>query len=40
LWARDADLSGKHWVGFSIIDASPQATESIRNLVEMLGEAY
>lgn len=40
LWVRDADLSGKHWTGFSIIDASPQATESIRALVELLGEAY
>lgn len=40
LWARDADLSGKHWTGFSIIDASPQATESIRILVELLGETY
>jgi hypothetical protein len=40
LWARDADLSGKHWTGFSIIDASPLASESIRSLVERLGEAY
>jgi hypothetical protein len=38
LWARDADLSGKHWTGFSIIDASPQAAEAIRTLVEFLGE--
>ena len=40
LWARAADLSGKRWVGFSIIDASVQATESIRQLVALLGEAY
>lgn len=40
LWTREADLSGKHWIGFSIIDVSPQAAESIRTLVELLGEAY
>lgn len=40
LWARDADLSGKYWTGFSIIDMSPQATETIRTLVDLLGEAY
>ncbi len=38
LWARDADLSGKHWMGFSIIDVSPQSSETIRALVDMLGE--
>lgn len=40
LWTREADLVGKYWVGFSIIDASPQAIESIRGLVMLLGEAY
>ena len=40
LWARDADLSGKRWTGFSIIDVSPISAESIRALVELLGEAY
>lgn len=40
LWARDADLAGKHWIGFSIIDASPQSIESIRALVTLFGEAY
>lgn len=40
LWARAADLEGKHWTGFSIIDASSQATEAIRGLVAMLGETY
>jgi len=39
LWARDADLSGKRWTGFSIIDVSPQAIESIRSLVELLGSS-
>lgn len=39
LWARDADLSGKYWMGFSIIDVSPQSSESIRALVEHLGAA-
>lgn len=33
LWARDADLSGKHWMGFSIIDASPEANTAIAELV-------
>jgi hypothetical protein len=39
LWVRDADLSGKHWIGFSIIDTSPEASASIRALVELLGDA-
>lgn len=39
LWARDADLSGKYWMGFSIIDASVQSTEAIRALVDRLGDA-
>lgn len=40
LWARDADLSGKRWMGFSIIDVSPQSSESIRALIERLGGAF
>lgn len=40
LWTREADLAGKHWLGFSIIDASPQAADAIRALVAMLGETY
>lgn len=40
LWMRDADLSGKHWMGFSIIDVSPQSTESIRVLVDLLGKTW
>lgn len=40
LWTRDADLSGKHWTGFSIIDVSPQSSEAIRSLVAMLGESF
>ncbi len=38
LWARDADLSGKHWIGFSIIDVSPQCAEAIRALVDQMGD--
>lgn len=40
LWAREADLAGKYWIGFSIIDASSQALQSIQALVERLGESY
>ena len=40
LWTRDADLSGKRWIGFSIIDISPQSSESIRELIVRLGEAF
>ncbi len=40
LWAREADLSGKYWMGFAIIDVSSAGLESIRKLVELLGEAY
>nr|WP_324258040.1 PilZ domain-containing protein [Cellvibrio fontiphilus] len=40
LWAREADLAGKYWMGFSIIDASNESLQSIRDLVERLGEAY
>lgn len=34
LWARNADDNGKHWAGFSIIDASPQVLEVIEHLME------
>ena len=40
LWTRDADLSGKRWIGFSIIDISPRSSESIRELIVRLGEAF
>ncbi len=40
LWRRDADFSGKYWMGFSIIDVSPQSSESIRALVNRLGETF
>lgn len=40
LWTRDADLSGKFWMGFAIIDVSGSGLEGIHKLVEMLGEAY
>lgn len=40
LWKRDADLSGKYWMGFSIIDVSPQSSEAISALVERLGELF
>lgn len=40
LWTREADLVGKHWTGFSIIDASSQAVQAIQRLVERLGDAY
>lgn len=32
LWARNAEDNGKHWAGFSIIDASPQVMEVIELL--------
>lgn len=37
LWTRNADRNGKHWTGFNIIDASPQAEEDIEVLIERLG---
>lgn len=40
LWTREADLSGKFWMGFAIIDVSGGGLESIHKLVELLGEAY
>jgi hypothetical protein len=32
LWVRNAEDNGKHWAGFSIIDASPQALADIETL--------
>lgn len=32
LWVRHAEDNSKHWAGFSIIDASPQALEDIASL--------
>lgn len=34
LWVKNADDNGKHWAGFSIIDASPQALEDIETLAK------
>ncbi|MDO3386721.1 PilZ domain-containing protein [Gilvimarinus sp. SDUM040013] len=34
LWVRNAEDNSKHWAGFSIIDASPQALEDIALLSE------
>jgi hypothetical protein len=39
LWARDADLAGKYWTGFSIIDVSHSGLESIHALVDIFGAA-
>ncbi len=38
LWTRNADHNGKHWSGFNIIDASPQAREDIEILIQQLGQ--
>ncbi|BFM19483.1 PilZ domain-containing protein [Gilvimarinus japonicus] len=38
LWARNAEDNGKHWAGFSIIDASPQALEDIETLAAKADE--
>jgi len=38
LWTRAADQNGKHWTGFSIIDATPQATEEIHKLIQSWGQ--
>ncbi|ACE83414.1 PilZ domain-containing protein [Cellvibrio japonicus] len=40
LWTREADLAGKFWMGCAIIDASPQSTDTIRQLVEMMGDIF
>lgn len=37
LWIRSADQDEKHWTGFSIIDASPQVAEEIRQLIGAWG---
>lgn len=34
LWVRDADLAGKYWMGFSIIDASEEAQLIIDQLIK------
>ena len=36
IWARNALDNGKHWAGFTIIDASPQVLAIIATLVEQL----
>ena len=36
LWARNAEDNGKHWAGFSIIDASPQTLADIEALIVQL----
>lgn len=40
LWARDADLADKFWMGCAIIDISPQSKEAIMELIERFGEAF
>jgi hypothetical protein len=35
LWMRPADLDGKYWTGFNIIEASPVASEEIRKLIAL-----
>ncbi len=37
LWTRNADHNGKHWAGFTIIDAGPEAGEAIGLLIDILG---
>jgi len=34
LWVRDADLAGKYWMGFSIIDVTPEAILIIDQLIK------
>lgn len=38
LWVRNAEDNSKHWAGFSIIDASPQALEDIETLSASAGD--
>lgn len=40
LWTREADLSGKYWMGCAIIDASSQSIETIRLLVASMGDIF
>jgi hypothetical protein len=40
LWARDADLAGKYWTGFGIIDVSTSGMENIHALIEVLGRSH
>ncbi|WP_049722628.1 hypothetical protein [Gilvimarinus polysaccharolyticus] len=37
LWVKNAEDNGKHWAGFSIIDASPQALEDIETIAASAG---
>jgi hypothetical protein len=39
LWTRAADQNGKHWIGCSIIDSTPQAVEEIHKLIQSWGHA-
>lgn len=39
LWARDADLADKFWIGCTVIDVSPLSAETIRELILCFGEA-
>jgi len=34
LWVRDADLAGKYWMGFSIIDSTPETLLIIDQLIK------
>lgn len=34
LWVRDADLAGKHWMGFSVIDVTAEALLVIDQLIK------
>lgn len=34
LWVRDADLAGKYWMGFSIIDATPESLLIIEQIIK------
>lgn len=34
LWVRDADLAGKYWMGFSIIDATEETLSIISQLIK------
>jgi hypothetical protein len=38
LWIRAADVLGKYWIGFSIIDVSSEASEAIEALIDAFGE--
>jgi hypothetical protein len=38
LWIRAADILGKYWMGFSIVDVSSEASEAIEALIETFGD--